>query len=234
MQHKQNLLQRVHLMSSTNSKSQRQCAQVHSVQFFCILFISAFSVEIRPRAFKVLTEKWPGEMLDSEANVTLSKEEVWVNGKIRSGGGADASILTNQLKIFQNRAKINSVKIKGRYGANRRVVVVFVNFAVVAVVAIVVTILIRRICCNPRAAHRNSLYWESGRERQVMVALLPPSALSSTSEWALRSSRALRLAMLLLLLLLLLSASSSKSKWASHLFQTLRLTMGLGGWVIIE
>ena len=149
MQHKQNLLQQVHLTSSTNSKTQRRCARVHSVQFFCILFISAFSVEIRPRAFKVLMEKWPGEMLDSEANVTLYKEEVWVNGKIWSGGGADASIVTNQLKIFNNGAKINSVKINGRYRANRRVVVIFVNFAVVA---IVVTIIIRRICCKLHAA----------------------------------------------------------------------------------
>ena len=44
--------------------------------FFCILFISGFSVEIRPRALKVLTEKCAGEMLDSEADVALSKGEV--------------------------------------------------------------------------------------------------------------------------------------------------------------
>ena len=61
----------------------------------------------------------------------------------------DASILTNQLKIFNNGAKINSVEINGRYRANRRVVVVFVNFAIVAVV---VTIIIKRIHCKPRAA----------------------------------------------------------------------------------
>jgi hypothetical protein len=76
MQHKRNLLQRVHLTSSINSKTQRRCARVHSVQFCCILFISAFSVEIRPRALKVLTEICAGEMLDSEADVALSKEEV--------------------------------------------------------------------------------------------------------------------------------------------------------------
>ncbi len=61
----------------------------------------------------------------------------------------DASILTNQLKIFNNGAKINSVEINGRYRANRRVVVVFVNFSVVAVV---VTIIIRRTRHQPRAA----------------------------------------------------------------------------------
>ena len=50
------------------------------------------------------------------------------------------SILTNQLKIFQNGTKINSVKINGGYIANRGVVVVFV---VVALVAVVVTVVIR-------------------------------------------------------------------------------------------
>ena len=48
----------------------------------------------------------------------------------------------NQLKIFNNGSKIKSVKISGRYRANRRAAVVFVNFAAVAVV---VTVIIRRI-----------------------------------------------------------------------------------------
>ncbi len=52
----------------------------------------------------------------------------------------DASILSNQLKIFQNGAKINSVKINGGYRADRGVVVVFV---VVPVVVVVVAVDIR-------------------------------------------------------------------------------------------
>ena len=45
----------------------------------------------------------------------------------------------NQLKLFQNGAKINSVEINKGYRANRGVVIVFVNIAVVAVVVTIVT-----------------------------------------------------------------------------------------------
>ena len=57
------------------------------------------------------------------------------------------SILTNQLKIFQNGAKINSVKINGGRRANRGVIVLFFN---VIVVAVVVAVVIRRGQCEPR------------------------------------------------------------------------------------
>ena len=81
------------------------------MQFLWILFSAGLlTVEIRPRAVKLLMKEWAGEIPDSDANITLSEGEAQVDGEIRSGGRADASILTNQMKIFENGAKIYSIK----------------------------------------------------------------------------------------------------------------------------
>ncbi len=83
------------------------------------------------------------------------------------------TILTNQLRIFQNGAKINSVKIHGGYRANRGVVAVFV---VVDIVATGIAVVIRGRRDEPQQRRRNSLCRESGRDHQVMVMLLSLSA----------------------------------------------------------
>ena len=77
MQVRCNFRQQVHLTSSMESKTQRRCARLHSMQFFWILFAGLLPVEIRPaRAVEVSTKERVGVIPNSEADITLGEGKI--------------------------------------------------------------------------------------------------------------------------------------------------------------
>ncbi len=228
MQHTQNLLQRVHLTSSTNSKTQRRCARVHSVQFS----VSSSSVHSQWKLGHRPSKYWwrndPGKCwtvkrmpLSVKTKFELMVKYNPVEERMRPFWRINWRSSIMGPKSTPSKSTEDTEPIEESSSSS----------SILLLLPLLSLLESGEFVANHARRCKNSSYWESGRDLQDMVASSSSSASLARSEWALLSSQELRSTMSLSSMS---SATLSTSKYASRLFRVLRLTMGLGDRVIIE